>query len=194
MTANVTDFVDLALAQTGDRYVFGAEASASDPDPDTFDCSELIQWCADRLDVRPRMPDGSWNQAAHCRDEGTLISPAAGLQLRGALLFYFSSSPFVGTRPSRAHVAISLGDGRTMEARSAAAGVGVFGNAASRTWTQAARVPGLDYGPRLLDWQAAVRDWVVAKGISNGADPLGPARRVDVWDAVRDLHRIITGE
>jgi cell wall-associated NlpC family hydrolase len=41
------------------------------------------------------------------------------------------------------HIAISLGDGRTMEARGRKYGVGIFDNAAGREWTAAGTIPGL---------------------------------------------------
>ncbi len=46
------------------------------------------------------------------------------LNTRGALLFYFAPHRPGGALPS--HVAISLGDGRTIEARNTKAGVVVF--------------------------------------------------------------------
>jgi len=139
----VEQFVDLLLSQAGDRYIFGVEVSADDDNPSAFDCSELVQWGCDHLGVSPRMPDGSWNQANHCRIHGTLISVDQGVATRGALLFKFSSSPFEGSRPSSAHVAVSLGNGKTIEARSTHYGVGSF-SAYNRGWTHAGLIPGLD--------------------------------------------------
>src|SRR3712207_5078641 len=37
-------FLRSALAQAGDPYVWGSTASSSDPNPGTFDCSELVKW------------------------------------------------------------------------------------------------------------------------------------------------------
>ena len=54
------------------------------------------------------------------------MSVEQALKTRGALLFYFSQPPTGAGRPAEAHVAISLGDGRTIEARSTKDGVGVF--------------------------------------------------------------------
>lgn len=118
-------FVRIALAQAGDAYVFGAEAAATDPDPDAFDCSELVEWAAARVGVR--FVDGSANQLARVKR----ISVEQGIRTRGALLFH------------PGHVAISLGDGRTIEAASRQYGVRSF-SAAGR-FTAAGLIPGLAY-------------------------------------------------
>jgi cell wall-associated NlpC family hydrolase len=122
-------FVALALQQAGNRYSFGAEANPSDPDPRVFDCSELVEWAAARAGISPRVPDGSAAQLAHCRARGTLISVAQGIRTKGALLF----------QPG--HVAISLGNGKTIEAMNPSQGVRQ-GNANGRGWTAAGRIPG----------------------------------------------------
>ena len=44
-------FVREALAQAGDRYVFGAQARLDDPNPTAFDCSELVKWSAHQAGV-----------------------------------------------------------------------------------------------------------------------------------------------
>jgi cell wall-associated NlpC family hydrolase len=130
------DFVALCLKQKGDRYVFGAEAKFSDPDPDVFDCSELVEWALARTGVR--FPDGSWNQERFCRERNTIIPYRRAVRTQGALLFRH--------RGSDGHVVVSLGNGSTIEARGRAYGVNVF-NTANRVWTAAALVPGLKYGP-----------------------------------------------
>jgi len=137
-------FIETLLSQEGDRYVFGAEASPSDTDPKAFDCSELVEWAAARCGVTPKVPDGSWYQARHCRDRGRLIPIDEAIRTPGALLFRFSGDPFTGGRPSSAHVAVSLGNGQTIEARSASHGVGRF-SASGRSWTLAGLLPGIDY-------------------------------------------------
>lgn len=123
-------FVQRALSQAGDRYIFGAEVNLNDSNPSAFDCSELVQWAAHQAGVS--IPDGTMNQLPHVQRAGTTISVAEALRTRGALLF----------RPG--HVAISLGDGRTIEAKGSAYGVGIF-NANGRGWTAGALVPGLRY-------------------------------------------------
>lgn len=168
--ATSKEFVKLALDQSGDRYVFGVEVSPANPNPTAFDCSELVQWCCDRLGVGPRMVDGSWYQARHCAQYDLLRNVKEGIDTQGALLFRFSSNPFVGGRPNTAHVAISLGDGWTIEARGSAYGVGTW-SAENRGWTHAGLVPGLKY--------------------VDGVDVGGPVPNddvdlSDVWEAVAD--------
>jgi cell wall-associated NlpC family hydrolase len=134
-------FLDSALAQTGDVYVFGAEASLADANPEVFDCSELVQWAAHRAGVE--MPDGSWNQYLTLEQQGGDITVEQALSTPGALLFSFSSPPSAGSgRPAQAHVAISLGDGRTIEARGSDYGVGSWEANADR-FQYAAVIPAL---------------------------------------------------
>jgi hypothetical protein len=137
-------FVQEALAQAGDRYVFGAQARLDDPNPTTFDCSELVKWAAHQAGAD--VPDGSWLQYQQLQREGGAMSVEQALHTRGALLFHFSSSPDGSGRPSQAHVAISLGDGRTIEARSTRDGVGVFTASAER-FNYAAAIPQLGSVP-----------------------------------------------
>lgn len=127
------DLCAKALTQRGDPYVFGAEARFDDPNPRAFDCSELVEWAASRLGVR--FVDGAQNQRDACRQAGTLIGVHEGIRTRGALLFRIDVDGD--------HVAISLGDGKTIEARGKAFGVNVF-DATGRTWTDAGLVPGFD--------------------------------------------------
>lgn len=121
------DFVTMALSASNARYVFGAEASPSDPSPSALDCSELIEWAAARVGVP--FVDGSANQIAR----SNRISVSQALRTRGALLY----------KPG--HIGVSLGDGkRTVEARNPRDGVGVF-NAGDIAWTAAGLIPGMRY-------------------------------------------------
>lgn len=103
----VARFVALALQQAGKSYVFGAEASPSDPDPRRFDCSELVEWAAARAGITPRVPDGSSAQINHCRS----IPVSQAIRTKGALLW------------TPGHIAISLGNGKTIEAMNSQAGI-----------------------------------------------------------------------
>jgi cell wall-associated NlpC family hydrolase len=133
-------FLTAALAQQGDSYVFGHEANPNDPNPDTFDCSELVQWAAAQAGVQ--LTDGSWLQYRSLSGRGGGMPVDEALRTPGALLFAFSGDPNAGGRPSRAHVAISLGDGRVMEARNPRKGV-LISDASSMPWTHAAVIPEL---------------------------------------------------
>jgi cell wall-associated NlpC family hydrolase len=108
-------FVDAALAQVGDAYVFGAEADPNDPNPSAFDCSELVQWAAAQAGVD--VGDPADEQFMRLKSQGGQLSVEQALHTRGALLFRFSREPVPGDSPPDGHVAISLGDGRTVEAR-----------------------------------------------------------------------------
>lgn len=136
----VRTFLDEALRQAGDPYVWGAHTSPSDADPGAFDCSEIVRWAAARAGVQ--VPDGSWLQYLDLKEKGALVPVEQALRTPGALLFSFSSEPKPGGgRPSEAHVAISLGDGRTIEARGREYGVGVF--EAGGRFEYGAVIPGL---------------------------------------------------
>jgi cell wall-associated NlpC family hydrolase len=140
-TDGVTEaFVEAALDQAGDRYVFGAPSALNDADPSVFDCSELVRWAGHRAGVD--LPDGSWAQFLDLKRQGLLVPVEEGIGTRGALLFSFSSEPEPGgPRPSHSHVAISLGNGSTIEARGRAYGVDSF-DATTTRFDYAALLPG----------------------------------------------------
>lgn len=124
----VDRFVALALQQQGDQYVYGATPAAGAADPRQFDCSSLVQWAAGRVGITG-VPRTSYTQEDHCKARGTIIGVQAGINTKGALLF------------SEGHVAISLGNGKTIEAMNSQKGV-TQGNAANRGWHAAGRLPG----------------------------------------------------
>ncbi len=158
--------LDIALAQQGKPYIFGTEAFGEAPR--AFDCSELVEWACGRAGVSPRVPDGSWIQWRHCRGHGTLVSVAEALRVPGALLFRFSGGDPAQGRPRFAHVAFSLGDGRTIEARGSAYGVGVF-SGFGRGWTAAGRIPGVVHDAEAIvpstpaPWPPQVGEGLVAQ-------------------------------
>lgn len=114
-------FVALCLQQAGKSYVYGAAPGASDPNPRAFDCSSLVQWAA----IRSGIPDPTrttYTQEAKIRGAGKAISVQQAINTKGALLF------------QSGHVAISLGNGKTIEAMNESQGVRQ-GNAAGRGFT-----------------------------------------------------------
>ena len=137
----VRTFLDAALAQTGDPYVWASEADVGDADPTEFDCSELAQWAAGQVGVE--LPDGSWLQYLELKEQGAVIPVEQAVHTPGALLFSFDREPTPGGgRPGSAHVAISLGDGNTIEARGTRYGVGSWET--GDRFQYAAIVPGVD--------------------------------------------------
>ncbi|NUT90858.1 MAG: transglycosylase SLT domain-containing protein [Saccharothrix sp.] len=109
--AQIDRFVALALQQAGKAYVWGANPGNS-PNPGAFDCSSLVQWAA----LRSGIPDPTrttYTQIAKIRGAGRTISVQQAINTKGALLF--NNGP--------EHVAISLGNGKTIEAMNSQAGV-----------------------------------------------------------------------
>lgn len=115
--------VRFALAQDGKPYEWGGSG------PGSYDCSGLVQE-ASRAGGRV-LPKPSASQWAACVNAGKTIPVKSALGIRGALLFRIGVGDYN-------HVAISLGNGSTVEARGSAYGCGVFGGAASGGWTGAA--------------------------------------------------------
>lgn len=156
-------FLDAALSQQGATYIYGSEESSADPDPlsdgeASYDCSSLVRWAAAQAGVD--FTNGSYLQYLDIQQAGTELSVDEALRTPGALVFNFSTEPVPGGgRPSQAHVAISLGDGRLMEARGSKYDVGVF-DAEGREFSHAGFIPelGTELAPEsnLVDLEGAV--------------------------------------
>lgn len=136
------DFLEILLRQRGDRYIFGAEVDLGNPNPPAFDCSELIQWGGARAGISPPIPDGAYYQWRQAQQLGLIIPVAEAIKTPGTLL-YMGDGTGVG-RDAITHVAASLGDGYTIEARGKKWGVGVW--SATRGFDYASKVPGIIYG------------------------------------------------
>lgn len=109
-----------ALAQAGKPYVWGASG------PGSFDCSGLVQEATRAAGKTLGKPSAT--QWATCVAAGRAVSVQTALATRGALLFRVGAGDYN-------HVAISLGNGSTIEAMGTAYGVLVAGGAATRGWT-----------------------------------------------------------
>jgi hypothetical protein len=174
----------LANTQAGDRYVFGAEARPSDPNPNRWDCSELVEWTCARAGVKPTVPDGAYNQWKHCRR----ISVAQASGIPGALLFVGDGTG--SGRNAIVHVAFSRGNGTTVEARGAKWGVGSW-NVAGRTFRYGGLIPGVDYShaaPVVPSKPPAVSASVLSQVAAGVAQARTKTLRVgDIGDAVKWL-------
>jgi cell wall-associated NlpC family hydrolase len=189
-TGAVDTFVESALAQVGDPYVWNANAVFSDPDPDSFDCSELVEWAAHRAGVK--ISDGTWLQYLELQEADALTTVDHAIQTRGALLFHFSQAPTPGGgRPSQAHVAISLGDGRIVEA----AGDEVqISRADPDRFNYAAVIPGLAAAsPPPATAPAAASDDVPAAPAYSMAAAALPSPRDEDSDGLTDHFETLLG-
>lgn len=137
--------VDLAMTQTGKKYVFAVENDSRTVETSTaWDCSELVQIVCRDLGVQPVVPDGAFWQWRHCKQRGTLIPIERARTTPGALLFIGPGDEAGRTgRDAIWHVAISRGDDTTIEAKSTKDGTGTWpiGN----RFSFAARIPGVTY-------------------------------------------------
>lgn len=113
--------VRFALSKNGNPYEYGGNG------PTAYDCSGLVQ--AAMAYAGHPLPKPSANQAAAVARAGKTLSIETAIRTRGALLFSIGSADFN-------HVAISLGNGSTIEAMGESYGV-CIGRAAGRGWTSA---------------------------------------------------------
>jgi cell wall-associated NlpC family hydrolase len=107
-----TDMVTWALSRVGiSRYVYGATRDTSNRDLRVFDCSSLIRWACARVGVY--MPYNTRDQEPYLKGSGgTKISLDKARGIRGAVFY----KPGV-------HCAISLGNGKTVEASTPSLGI-----------------------------------------------------------------------
>lgn len=121
--AQIDRFVALALQQAGKNYVYGATPNSGNANPGSFDCSSLVQWAALRVGI-PDPTRTTYTQIAKIRAAGRMLTVQQAINTKGALLF----------SPASDHVAISLGNGKTIEAMNSQAGIRQ-GDAAGRFGT-----------------------------------------------------------
>lgn len=141
-SATVEQLLAKAFPFRGQPYRFGAELALTGPESvGPVDCSELFQVAGARAGVVPPIPDGAYYQWRHCINHGLGLPVAEAARIRGALLFVGDGTG-VG-REAVTHVAISLGDGTTFEARGVAWGVGSW-QVANR-FDFAGLIPGVSY-------------------------------------------------
>jgi hypothetical protein len=136
-TSKAEAFVNQALKAQGDTYEYGTARDLSNPDPSAFDCSGLVVWSAKQSGYEA---PGFGNTNAEglyqfTKKSGGEMSPEEAKKQKGALLFRKEEGA------AAHHVAISLGDGTTMEAKGTKEGVGQFPE--RDTWNTAGVLPGM---------------------------------------------------
>jgi hypothetical protein len=144
------DVIEIGSTRVGQKYVLGAQVPLNNPNwKGPWDCAEFTSWCAyqayqiifgagNTTNVSKAEPySGSW--ATDAKKRGTVISWKEALKIPGAALIRAPSGKI-------GHVAFSMGDNdRTLEARGAAYGVGIFKGAAKRAWGMGCLLPGVEY-------------------------------------------------
>lgn len=125
-------FVSKALTRKGDRYVFGATRNTAS-NIHVFDCSSLVRWALAQVGI-PNFPMTTYSQKPYLARKGQSISVETAARTRGAVMY---------TR-SLGHVAISLGNGMTIEAANSRVGV-VSYSARGRGFYYCYKIPGLRY-------------------------------------------------
>lgn len=144
------DIVDLARKHVGETYVLGASVpkdAANWKGP--WDCAEFASWLVFQLagylygcnsdTGNPGTADaysGWWARDAAAK--GRQVALTVAVNTPGAFVIRKPASTKVG------HVALSAGDGTTVEAYSSHSGV-ITGKISGRRWDLAVLVPGFDY-------------------------------------------------
>jgi peptidoglycan hydrolase-like protein with peptidoglycan-binding domain len=147
-----TDIIEIARQHIGEDYILGAIAPlANTKHTGPWDCAEFASWCAYQAyaiiyAVRPPDPrlgesySGWWYEDA--KTVGRQISVDEALITPGAIL---CRKPRRSGSPRIGHVAISLGNGSTIEAKDRATGVAEVDGARNRLWDRGVCIPGVEY-------------------------------------------------
>jgi len=143
--------LEIGSSRLGQQYILGANVPLNNPNwSGPWDCAEFASWCVYQAfgflfgagtakNVTKAEPySGYW--ADDAKKFGRIIAWQDALGIPGAALIRAPKAGKIG------HVAFAMGDGdRTLEARGAAFGVGIFPGAAQRTWSFGCLLPGVDY-------------------------------------------------
>jgi hypothetical protein len=150
--STAAQLLTLAKRHVGEEYRLGALAPKGNPAwIGPWDCAEFTSWCVFQLTgtlfgCRPESGDpdradaytGFWAEDA--RRKRCVISVGEAAATPGAFVLRLPGSAI-------GHVAISSGDGTTIEAHSRRTGV-MQGRIAGRRWDFGILVPGIGTGPR----------------------------------------------
>lgn len=127
-----------AWAVAGHPYLWDGKAvPLSISNPHALDCSGLVEWAVAHATGGQHWVAGSKYQAAATNR----VSVSQGIRTKGALLFISSNGRYSGVH----HVAVSMGDGRTAEARSSHTSPNCGSFSASGRFNLAGLVPVLRY-------------------------------------------------
>ncbi|MFG1384516.1 peptidoglycan-binding domain-containing protein [Xanthobacter versatilis] len=145
------DVIEVGSKHVRERYILGAQVPLDNPSwKGPWDCAEFTSWCAyqayglvfgagnpSKVSAAEPYSGYSFSEA---KRSATVIPWRDALSVPGAALIREPASGRIG------HVAFALGDGkRTLEARGAQFGVGIFDGSESRIWSIGCSLPGVDY-------------------------------------------------
>lgn len=119
-----------------DKYKPAYKFGAKDPRRGAVDCSGLVTFVFRNNFGVLGFPDGAQGIFNYCNQCQVPVSSAK--TTRGALLYVRSKAGRI------THVAISMGDGRTVEARNTKKGCGIF-KEEKTWWTDATLIPQVMY-------------------------------------------------
>lgn len=141
--------LSIAGQHIGEAYILGARAPLANGSwKGPWDCAEFASWCLYQASgivygakpvSDPMLADaytGYWDE--HARNDDAKINTDEALRIAGAMLLRVPSSDRTG------HIAISDGNGGTIEAHSTKRGV-IATSAISRRWDYGVLVPGINY-------------------------------------------------
>lgn len=143
------EIIPYAVPHIGERYILGARAPVLNPNwRGPWDCAEFATWCAYQaykilFGTSPRDArkgdayTGYWWQDS--AEQKLRIPVAKALSTPGAFLLRQPRRELIG------HIAISLGDGRVVEAGGRKIGVVLRKNTPDRRWDTGVLLPGVQY-------------------------------------------------
>ncbi len=146
--------VAVAEAHVGEEYILGSRVRLDDPGfTGPWDCAEFVSWCVyqtygqlvgvdPRGSVRGDAYTGYWWEDS--ASLGLRIPVAEALATAGTILLRRPTAKAPGEH-AVGHIAISRGDGTTVEARGRRFGVVIAEKAAERPWDTGVRLSGPTY-------------------------------------------------
>jgi hypothetical protein len=146
------EIVQTARKHKNEKYVLGSKAPLANKDwKGPWDCAEFVSWCAYQAyqiiyAVRPANPVSGESYSGWWFDDGKKVGidipVEQAIATEGAILV---RKPNYSPNLKIGHVAISLGDGGTIEAKDKANGVLEVKGASNRPWSLGILLPGVKY-------------------------------------------------
>lgn len=155
---NGSDIITIARPHVGEKYIFGAAAHYDNESwKGPWDCAEFATWCVrqaygiyygcDKSGEPGSAYTGQWRSDAKSR--GVIIGYEEAIKTPGAFLLRYPG----GDTSMIGHIAISVGNGETIEAADSKRGV-IVGTVFNRRWDIGVLIPDVAYNTN----QSSVED------------------------------------